>query len=156
MAVGFFFFHEFSAAGLQEPARYFLSTPLPASAAALCPYMAATGSQSERSRQLIQTASVRGEQGGNCKQKRTVLHHTKQYSTHTHTQTHTICLLALEQNRRCYNTTKQSNACKLYSAVQATGCRLQQRIKVVLWWKTERVGLVTMQRRREWRRRRRT
>lgn len=33
--------------------------PLPASAAGLCPYMAAAGGQSEPSRQLIQTAGER-------------------------------------------------------------------------------------------------
>lgn len=58
-----------SAAGLQEPVSHFLFTPLPASAAGLCPYMAASSSQSARSRQLIQTQSVRGEKGGNLKQK---------------------------------------------------------------------------------------
>lgn len=58
----------FSAAGLR-PALHFLVTPLPASAAGLCPYMAAAGGQSAQSRQLIQTESVRDEKGGNCKQK---------------------------------------------------------------------------------------
>lgn len=51
-----------------EPALHFPVTPLPASAAGPCPYMAAAGGQSAQGRQFIQTASVREEKGGNCKQ----------------------------------------------------------------------------------------
>lgn len=52
-----------------RPARRFLLPPLPASAAALCPYMAAARSQSAPSQRPIQTESVRDEKGGNRKQE---------------------------------------------------------------------------------------
>ncbi|MED6241768.1 hypothetical protein ATANTOWER_026239 [Ataeniobius toweri] len=40
--------------------------PLPASAAGLCPYMAAAGGQSQQSRQLIQTARETGSREIGC------------------------------------------------------------------------------------------
>ena len=79
----------FSAAGLREPAPHFLFTTLPASAAGLCPYMAAADSQSAQSRQLIQTASVR-EMRRVGTANRNELHRTIQNNiAHTHTHTHT-------------------------------------------------------------------
>lgn len=126
----------FSAAGLQ-PALHFLVTPLPASAAGLCPYMAAAGSQSAQSRQLIQTASVRDEKGGNCKQKWTALHRAKQYSPLAQTN-----LLAGLKQKKSGATIQQSKAAHVTftQLFRGTGCTLQYRIGVVFQWQTERVG----------------
>lgn len=52
-----------------RPALRFLLPPLPALAAALCPYMAAARSQSAQSECPIHVESVRDEKGGKCKQK---------------------------------------------------------------------------------------
>lgn len=51
------------------------------------------------------------------------LHHTIQnniahWRARTHTHTKTNLPASLKQKKRCFKTTKQSNACKLYSAIQ--------------------------------------
>lgn len=95
----------FSAAGL-EPARHFLDTPLPASAAGLCPYMADAGSQSAGSRQLH----------SNSREMRRVGTANRNEPNHTALNNIAQRPAGWPKTIQRGDTIQQSNTCNLYSA----------------------------------------
>ena len=75
----------------------------------------------------------RDEEGGNCKQKWTASHHTKQYSprAHARTHTHTNLLAGLKQKRGATIQQSKATHANFTQHFRGTGCMLQRRIGVV-------------------------